>query len=102
MEKPSFDPGLTEKYSGNLRRTINNTDGSFNVLRRGGSWRDIHPYLQLINMTLPRFLGVVLVGYIFVNTLFALFYFLMGRGQLIGDDAPTEWGRFLKDFYFSA
>jgi inward rectifier potassium channel len=102
MQKPSFDPGLTEKYSGNLRRTINNADGSFNVLRRGGSWRDIHPYLQLINMTLPRFLGVVFAAYIFVNTAFALLYFFLGRGQLMGDDAPTEWGRFLKDFYFSA
>ncbi len=67
MEKPSFDPGLTEKYSGNLRRTINNVDGSFNVLRRGGSWRDIHPYLHLINMPLSRFLGVVFVAFIFTS-----------------------------------
>lgn len=34
MEKPAFDPGLTQKYTGALRRTINK-DGTFNVHRRG-------------------------------------------------------------------
>jgi len=102
MEKPSFDPGLTQQYSGALRRTINNEDGSFNVLRRGGSWRDIHPYLHLINMSLSRFLGVVFLGYMVVNTIFAVLYFLLGSAQLQGTAAPTEWGRFVKSFYFSA
>jgi inward rectifier potassium channel len=47
MEKPTFDPGLTQQYTGALRRSINK-DGSFNVYRRGGSWRDLHPYLQML------------------------------------------------------
>src|SRR5258706_2584220 len=102
MEKLSFDPGLTQQYSGKLRRTINNNDGSFNVLRRGGSWRDINPYLHLVNMSLQRFLGVVILAFICVNTLFALIYFLLGPDQLLGTEAPTEWGRFLKGFYFSS
>jgi hypothetical protein len=42
MQKPTFDPGLTQQVTGNLRRAINK-DGSFNVEREGGSWRDIHP-----------------------------------------------------------
>jgi len=38
MEQPSFDPGLTQKFSGHLRRFINK-DGTFNVHRQGASWR---------------------------------------------------------------
>ena len=30
MQKPAFDPGLTQKYTGNFRRVINK-DGTFNV-----------------------------------------------------------------------
>jgi hypothetical protein len=50
MPKPSFDPGLTQKYSGPLRRVINK-DGGFNVHSVGGDWHDIHPYLHLVNMS---------------------------------------------------
>ena len=47
MRKPTFDPGLTQKFEGPLRRVVNK-DGSFNVHRRGASWRDFHPYLHLV------------------------------------------------------
>ena len=100
-QKPSFDPGLTQQVTGNLRRAINK-DGSFNVDRQGVTWRNIHPYLHLINTTWPVFLGIVLAGYIVVNTTFAAIYFSLGAGQLQGADAPTRWGRFLNDFFFSA
>ena len=34
MQKPTFDPGLTQQYTGNLRRAINK-DGTFNWLSAG-------------------------------------------------------------------
>ena len=49
MRKPGFDPGLTQQYTGNVRRIVEK-DGRFNVRRRGGNWHDVHPYLHLINM----------------------------------------------------
>ena len=49
MPQPPFDPGLTQQYTGSLRRTINK-DGTFNVSRRGSKWREAHVYLTLINM----------------------------------------------------
>jgi inward rectifier potassium channel len=101
MHKPGFDPGLTQKYTGTLRRVINK-DGTFNVRRRGATWRDFHPYLLLINMEWVPFFGIVVLGYLVVNTLFALAYFSLGPGHLLGGDAATEWGRFLNDFFFSA
>src|SRR5690349_9440734 len=63
MEQPSFDPGLTQKFDAPLLRFINK-DGSFNVHREGLTWRDVHPYLYLINMSWPGFLGIVVLAYI--------------------------------------
>lgn len=101
MQKPSFDPGLTQQVNGALRRAINK-DGSFNVERRGTSWRDIHPYLHLINASWPAFLSIIFSAYLVVNTLFAVVYFSLGRGELQGTDAPSSFGRFMNDFFFSA
>jgi inward rectifier potassium channel len=101
MKKPTFDPGLTTKYTGSLRRAINK-DGSFNVHRRGVTWRDVNPYLHLINISWPAFLSVVFLAFLTVNALFALAYFLMGAQQVQGADAPTAFERFMKDFFFSA
>jgi inward rectifier potassium channel len=100
MEKPTFDPGLTQQFSAPLRRAINK-DGTFNVRRRGGRWRDTHPYLELINMPWPAFLAFIFAAYLFTNTLFALGYFAFGADQLQGS-ASTESGRFATAFFFSA
>jgi inward rectifier potassium channel len=101
MRKPSFDPGLTQQVTGNLRRAINK-DGSFNVDRQGVSWRNIHPYLHLINTGWGSFLGLVFAAYMAVNILFALLYFALGPGHIQGDNAPTAMGQFLNDFFFSS
>jgi inward rectifier potassium channel len=101
MKKVTYDPGLTQKYTGPLRRVINE-DGSFNVHRRGVKWQYMSPYLNLINMSWPRFLAFVFSYYITMNTIFALAYFLVGAKELQGADAPTAGGRFMNDFFFSA
>ncbi|HUI54349.1 MAG TPA: ion channel [Bryobacteraceae bacterium] len=101
MRNPSFDPGLTQQVIAPLRRIIKK-DGSFNVHRHGTTWRDIHPYLHLVNMSWPRFLVTLFLGYIVINTLFAGVYFALGPDQLTGADAPTAWGRFLNEFFFSS
>jgi inward rectifier potassium channel len=101
MSKPAFDPGLTQQYTGTLRRTINK-DGSFNVLRRGTGWRDIHPYLHLISLPWPTFLGLVFVTYLAVNTIFAAMYYALGPGHLVNGDSAHKLDRFLNAFFFSA
>jgi len=101
MQKPSFDPGLTQQFTGVLRRAINK-DGSFNVRRIGGSWRHIHPYLHLINMSWSAFLGTVFLGYVVVNTIFATLYYTLGPNQIRGADSVDGLGRFLNAFFFSA
>jgi inward rectifier potassium channel len=101
MQQASFDPGLTQQVTGTLRRAINK-DGSFNVEREGTSWRDIHPYLHLINIPLPAFLTIVFATYLVVNTMFACVYFALAPAQVQGNDATTPARRFLNDFFFSA
>jgi inward rectifier potassium channel len=101
MQRPTFDPGLTQKYGGTLRRSINR-DGSFNVRRRGGSWRDFHPYLTLLNMTWSDFFLAVFASYLFVNLVFATGYFLLGPDALRGSALANGGHRFWTDFFFSA
>jgi inward rectifier potassium channel len=101
MDKPTFDPGLTQRYEGVLKRAINK-DGQFNVRRTGITWRDVHPYLFLVSIPFSSFLGLVTVAYIVVNTVFALVYLAIGTEYIKGTDAPTEWLRFVYAFFFSA
>jgi inward rectifier potassium channel len=101
MQKPTFDPGLTQKYAGSLRRAINPT-GEFNVKRQGTSWRDIHPYLYLIHVRWSVFFALVVAAFLVVNTLFAVAYTIVGLQHLHGADAPTDFEHFMNAFYFSA
>ncbi|HUJ22775.1 MAG TPA: ion channel [Bryobacteraceae bacterium] len=101
MQPPTFDPGLTQQFTAPLRRAINK-DGSFNVRRRGTTWRDTHPYLYLINARWSVFLGLMFAGYLVVNTLFALVYYSLGPNELQGADASTALDHFLNSFFFSA
>jgi inward rectifier potassium channel len=102
MQKPTFDPGLTQQYAGPLRRVIN-PDGSFNVLRRGTGWRDVNPYLHLITIPWSQFFGLILAAYILVNTIFATVYYSFGPGALNGTYGPAmKFDRFLQCIFFSS
>src|SRR5579863_10445100 len=102
MQTPSFDPGLTQKYDGPLRRVINPV-GSFNVLRRGTNWHDVNPYLHLVSIPWVHFFGWILLGYVLMNSLFATVYFLLGPGALAGSvDPDLASDRFLQCFFFSS
>lgn len=101
MRKPGYDPGLTQKFSGPVRRIINQ-DGTFNVRRSGTTLRDFHPYLQLINMSWLGFITTLFLGFIVINSVFAMMYFLLPTEQLHGVDTSDALHRFLSDFFFSS
>jgi inward rectifier potassium channel len=101
MDKPSFDPGFTEKYRGDLHRIIN-PDGQFNVRRHGTTWRDIHPYLFMIHTSGPVFLALIFSAYVVANLVFAFAYLEIGVQHLHGADTGTALGRFWSAFFFSA
>ncbi len=101
MEKPTFDPGLTQQYTGVLKRAINR-DGNFNVRRSGVTWRDFHPYLYLISASWPVFLGIVALIFMLANIFFGSLYLWIGIEHLKGAEAPSTWSQFLNAFFFSA
>lgn len=101
MRQESFDPGLTQKFEGRIRRTINK-DGSFNVRKIGGRLRDIHLYLFLVSIPWATFLGLVFGAFFFTNLLFATLYYLAGPAALHGADVTTPLTGFESAFFFSA
>jgi inward rectifier potassium channel len=102
MSKPAFDPGFTQQYGSGLRRVIN-PDGQFNVHRRGTNWRDVHPYLYMLNASWRVFLALILAGYLATNFIFAvIYYYGVGIEHLRGSEAATPLARFLNAFFFSA
>jgi len=100
MQKPAFDPGLTQQFGAPLSRAINK-DGTFNVRRSGVDWRAFHPWIHLVSMSWPGFSTLVALTFLGMNSAFALAYFSMGPSAIQGAAAPDEWHRFLDDFFFS-
>lgn len=100
MLRKTFDPGLTNQFSGELRRTIN-PDGSFNVRRTGVGIRKINFYLYLIDTSWPKFIGIILSAYLFVNLMFACLFTVTGIEHLIGEQTNTGVGPFTSAFFFS-
>jgi inward rectifier potassium channel len=100
QQKTSFDPGLTNQYAGPLQRTINR-DGSLNVQRRGLNSFAGNLYLHLVNMSWPRFLVLVAIAYLLMNTLFATIYLSLGQGALHASERDLGLGEFARAFFFS-
>jgi inward rectifier potassium channel len=100
MAHQQFDPGISQKIEGGLRRVINK-DGSFNVRRKGIRLRDLNFYQVLINLSWPRFLAIIFGGFILMNALFACCYLLVGIENLQGADASSGTQSFLTAFFFS-
>jgi inward rectifier potassium channel len=98
---PSFDPGLTQKYTGPLVRTINK-DGSFNIHRRGFGRAAGDAYIHLIQTTWPRFLTIVVVAYLLINGIFTVIYLSLGPGALHASDRDLGIGPVAQAFFFSA
>jgi inward rectifier potassium channel len=100
MQQQSFDPGLTQKYTGTLRRAINK-DGSFNVHHKGSRLKDHSFYQFLITIPWIQFHIVVLITYIVLNSLFAGLYLFAGIENLQGANASSPMEAFLSAFFFS-
>jgi inward rectifier potassium channel len=96
----NFDPGLTRQYTGPLRRVINK-DGTFNVQRTGlGSFAG-SVYIRLATISWPRFLCVVTLTYLLVNSLFAGVFLGLGPAALHATERDLGLGDFGRAFFFS-
>ncbi|HEX7360411.1 MAG TPA: ion channel [Bryobacteraceae bacterium] len=100
MEKPAFDPGLTQQYVGTLKRALN-PNGQFNVRRTGATWRDAHPYLFLIGTSWPSFAGALVAAFFVVNLFFTALYLAIGVEHLKGAESRSVGSKVLGAFFFS-
>lgn len=101
QQQSAFDPGLTQKFNGTLRRSIEK-DGSFNVHRTGVKLRNTNVYLNLIEMSWPSFMALVVAAYTIVNCAFAGVYLLLGIENLKGAVTKPPLAAFESAFFFSA
>lgn len=96
---PSYDPGLTNEYTGSLKRVVKK-DGGFNVRRAGQTWRDISPYIFLINSSWQLFSAVVAITFTAVNLAFAFLYMTFAQSGIKGAESPSPALHFLNLFFF--
>ncbi len=92
--------GFGTKSFKDTERLINQ-DGSFNVVKTGGSIFDFSLYHWLINLGWIPFLGILLAAFVVVNFFFALLYYFIGVEGLNAEPSISEWDAFLHCFYFS-
>jgi inward rectifier potassium channel len=98
VEEKEFGFGNT----GQKKRLLN-TDGTFNVVRKGVSpFESFNPYNELLATSWNRFFGCVLLWYFSINLFFAGLYLVCGIENLRGVDPAEESGPFWEAFFFSA
>jgi inward rectifier potassium channel len=101
-EDPDRDLGFGSVVTRESRQRLLNRDGSFNVLREGlNPLTSLSLYHDLLTMTWPRFLGLVVLFYLLVNAVFAGAYMACGPGALNGAAAATPGERLVESFFFS-
>jgi inward rectifier potassium channel len=101
MARTSFDPGITQAYTGRISRLVN-PGGRFNVRRTGQRFADLGVFLYLTRQSWPAFLSTLLCAFMVVNLLFAGIYFVIGVEHLTGVESATRWESFLGAYFFSS
>lgn len=100
MAKKIKDPGLGYISNKNVQGFIN-SDGSSNILHlnRSRNFDDLYTYL--LELSWSVFLLLVTLGFIILNTFFALIYLWIGIEELT-IPSGNWWENFLNAFNFSA
>ncbi|MFD2561770.1 ion channel [Aquimarina rubra] len=100
MAKRIKDPGIGLSSNEQAKRFIN-PDGSFNIKHINRRTSISRSYNYLISITWTEFFGWVFLGYILINSFFAVIYTAIGISA-IAEPTGSFFGDFLKAFFFSA
>ena len=96
-----LDPGYGVRYERHTKRIIN-TDGTFNVIRKGVGFSSRNIYQDLIKMSWVKFLTINILIIFTLNALFALLYIWIGLDQIEGVAVGTGFYHdFTQAFFFS-
>jgi inward rectifier potassium channel len=102
QDDPNRDLGFGSVVARESRQRLLNRDGSFNVVREGlKPLASLSLYHDLLTMTWPRFLGLIVLFYLGMNGAFAAAYVACGPGAIAGTKAVTLGARYLECFFFS-
>ncbi len=103
VERADRDLGFGAVVAARSSARLLNSNGSFNVVRRGLGWRaTLSVYYRLLTMSWPRFLLLLFLLYLVFNAGFAVGYLLCGPGAVRGGTAdPEPAARFAEAFFFS-
>src|SRR4051812_16632235 len=83
------------------RARLLNHDGTFNTRRNElGPLHPYNAYHTLLSLSIPRLLGMLCLGYLLTNALFATIYWLCGPAALTGA-AADPLPRFRDCLFFS-
>ncbi len=96
------DLGFGNKATVNNQRLLKQ-DGTSNIRRKGLSFfRTSDTYNTLITMNWGKFMLLILIAYLIINTLFAWFYVYIGIQNLAGANSINKVDQFFDAFFFSA
>jgi inward rectifier potassium channel len=101
MDNLNQDTGFGEKSSEMGGRMVNK-DGSFNIKRIGIGLGDrVSGYQSMLTMPRWRFLSIIFLFYLLINSFFTLLYWLAGPSGLAGIENENSLGRLEELFFFS-
>ncbi|MDH6251726.1 inward rectifier potassium channel [Chryseobacterium sp. H1D6B] len=80
-----------------------NKDGLPNVQRKGVNvFNRLSWYHTMLNLSSFRFISYLVIGYILINLVFAVIYYLIGVEHLTGIDKSNPLDEFIDVFFFSS
>jgi inward rectifier potassium channel len=101
-QKEVKDLGIGSKDLSKSKRIVNK-DGSFNIRKTGlGFAESFNFYHFLVTVSWPKFILIVVLGYVVLNMLFAFIYYLCGLNHLMGIMGKNDFDKFMEAFFFSA
>ncbi len=92
------DPGLGSKFQKPIKRMMNQ-DGTYNIIRKGGLTKFQDFYKYLLEVSLGKFLLIILLIYILLNIVFTCIYLGIGIEELKG--VSEHQPAFFSAFFFS-
>lgn len=96
--KTMKDPGLGSKFQKPIKRMMNQ-DGTYNIIRKGGLTKFQDFYKYLLEVSLGKFLLIILLIYILLNIVFTCIYLGIGIEELKG--VSEHQPAFFSAFFFS-
>lgn len=101
-EEKVKDLGIGPKDLSKTKRIVNK-DGSFNVRKTGlGFAESFNFYHYLVTVSWPKFIFIIVLGYVLLNMGFAFIYYLAGLDHLMGITGKNGFEKFMEAFFFSA